>query len=694
MPFRDIIGQEKAVAILQRALKTGRVAHAYLFAGPEGVGKRTTALALAQALNCENGVEDGCGSCRSCRKIREHLHPDVRVIEPEGATLKIDQIRELKHEVALKPYEGRRKVFILDRAERMTEPGGNAFLKTLEEPAGEAVLILVTSNASALLPTILSRCQEVRFPPIPPGPLSAFLEKKRGLDPGRARLLACLSGGSLGLALKMDAKALLEERDRIIEGAFEAIKMGGSAILEFAESWAKDREGLDGALGHLASYIRDILAFQLTKREDLLFNGDRAEEIRCLAALLPTSTICSFFEAVALAKEGVLRNWNLKLCMEVMLLKARKAILDVGCQMVDVRELEGSPASSIQHRASKGGAMAELAKISLGKRYGTETEYYYSNSLELKIGEAVVVEAEWGMTIGFVTRSYKPVSAEKLLRPVRAILKRADPEDLLNFQRIKEREEEAKTFCKIRIRKRGLSMRLSDVKFSLDGSKATFYFTAEGRVDFRELVRDLVHRLRTRVELKQIGARDEASILGCLGPCGRTLCCKSFLKAFQPIAIRMAKDQGLSLNPERLAGMCGRLKCCLAYEHQVYEQLKAGLPRVGTPVDTAFGPGLVKRQEILAEAVVVELPSGEERRFSRAELLTWATERWDEEGPPSCGGGGSAASPPCLRADTHRQASGGGEGGAGWLRGGCAKCYVQGFALRAQPEGFNSAVEL
>lgn len=354
MPFRDIVGQDRAIAILQRALKTGRVAHAYLFVGPEGVGKRTTALALAQVLNCDTptpecrmqnmedgmlestvcipksefqqGGGDGCGSCRSCRKIREHLHPDVRVIEPEGATLKIDQIRELKQEVALRPYEGKRKVFILDRAERMTEEGGNAFLKTLEEPAGEAVLILVTSNASALLPTILSRCQEVRFPPIPPGPLAAFLEQKRGLDPGRARLLAYLSGGSLGLALKMDAKSILEERDRIIGGAFEAIKRGGSAILDFAESWAKDREGLDGALGHLLSYIRDILAFQLTKREDLLVNGDRAEEIGHLAALLPTPAVRSFFEAAALAKEGIFRNWNLKLTIEVMLLKARKAI--------------------------------------------------------------------------------------------------------------------------------------------------------------------------------------------------------------------------------------------------------------------------------------------------------------------------------------------------------------------------------
>lgn len=338
MPFRDIIGQDRAVAILQRALKTGRVAHAYLFTGPEGVGKRMTALALAQALNCDTPSPspcpsplrgEGCGLCRSCRKIQEHLHPDVRVIEPEGATLKIDQIRELQAEVALKPYEGRWKVFILDRAERMTEEAGNAFLKTLEEPAGEAVLILVTSNRNALLPTILSRCQEVHFPPLPPGPLAAFLEKRRGLSPGRARLLAYLSGGSVGLALKMDDAPLLEERDRILEGAFEAIKRGGAAILDFAESWAKDREGLDGALGHLLSFIRDILAFQLTKREDLLVNGDRAEAIGRLAALLPPSAIYSLFEAVAEAKEGILRNWNLKLSMEVMLLKARKAILEM-----------------------------------------------------------------------------------------------------------------------------------------------------------------------------------------------------------------------------------------------------------------------------------------------------------------------------------------------------------------------------
>ncbi|MFN3477301.1 MAG: ATP-binding protein [Candidatus Methylomirabilales bacterium] len=297
----------------------------------------------------------GFAAPHSNRQIQHGLHPDVRVIEPEAGKMKlgIDQIRELLTEVALKPYEGRRKVFILEKADRVTEEGENALLKTLEEPAGETLLILVTSNLSALLPTIISRCQEVRFPPLPPGPLAAFLEKKRGFPPERARLLAYFSGGSVGLALKMDDAALLEERDRILEGAFEAIKRGGAAILDFAESWAKDREGLDGALGHLLSFIRDILAFQLTKREDLLQNGDRAEEIRRLSILLSSSAIHSFFEAVAEAKEGILRNWNLKLSMEVMLLKARKAILDVGCQMVDMRELERSPASNIQ-RGSDG----------------------------------------------------------------------------------------------------------------------------------------------------------------------------------------------------------------------------------------------------------------------------------------------------------------------------------------------------
>lgn len=209
MPFHDVIGQARAVLFLQRAVTTGRVAHAYLFTGPAGVGKRAAALALAQALNCQqvssfefrvpglkSGIcnlqqhsdtqhptpntqhpespNDGCGECRACRNIANGQHPDVQMIEPDGATVKIEQIRTLEADAALVPYEAQWKVFILNNAERMTEAAANALLKTLEEPARNTVFVLLTSTVAALLPTIVSRCQAVTFSPLPHGRSKPF----------------------------------------------------------------------------------------------------------------------------------------------------------------------------------------------------------------------------------------------------------------------------------------------------------------------------------------------------------------------------------------------------------------------------------------------------------------------------------------------------------------------------------------
>jgi len=333
MPFRAIIGQDRALTLLRRALRTGRLAQAYLFVGPEGVGKKTTALALAQAVNCrEEREQDACGTCSPCRKIQHGLHPDVRVVEPEAGKVKlgVDQVRELLTEAAMKPYEGRRKVFILEKADRMTEEGENALLKTLEEPVGETLLILVTSNPSALLPTIISRCQEVRFPPIPPEPLAAYLSREKGVDPLKARLLARLSGGSLGLALRMEDDGLLETRDRVVETVFQAVQQGDMAILELAETLAKDKETLDEALGSLQSYARDLVAWKLTGRRDLLVNEDHAEEINRRSAPLSEEGLRSLYAAIQEARNGIGRNWNARLTLEVMLFKIREVISPSG----------------------------------------------------------------------------------------------------------------------------------------------------------------------------------------------------------------------------------------------------------------------------------------------------------------------------------------------------------------------------
>ena len=225
-------------------------------------------------------------------------------------------------------------------------------------------------------------------------------------------------------------------------------------------------------------------------------------------------------------------------------------------------------------------------------------------------GDTMVVETDWGVGMGEVRAILEKVSPEELKTPLRPVLRKATPTDVSRRQALIQREHDARDFCRERISARGLPMKLTEVRIGLDSSKAMFYFTADGRVDFRELVKDLVQHLRTRVELRQIGVRDEAKVLASAGPCGRPVCCHVFLHAFAPVGIRMAKDQNLALNPGKLSGLCGRLKCCLAFEHPLYAELKRLLPKVGARVGTSMGLGTVRGQDVLGQLLLVELETG------------------------------------------------------------------------------------
>ena len=336
MPFRDLIGQARAIRFLHRALMTGRVAHAYLFTGPARVGKRAAALAFAQALNCEAGAglkvsnataqpreeafDDACGVCVSCRKIANGLHPDVQVIEPDGATVKIEQIRALEADAALVPYEAKWQVFILDRAERMTEQAANAILKTLEEPARGTVFILLTSTVSALLPTVVSRCQIVTFSPLPHGQIEALLREK-GMEPSRARLIASLSQGSIERALSPEVASLSATRDLLLEGLGRGLQEGPAALVELAEKLAKDREKLQQHLEILSVWFRDLMVAKVSGRKDWLVNDDRGEEIIRQAEGLPLDAILDGLRAVHTVMDNLTRNANARLSMEDLLLR-------------------------------------------------------------------------------------------------------------------------------------------------------------------------------------------------------------------------------------------------------------------------------------------------------------------------------------------------------------------------------------
>ncbi|MBR6635164.1 MAG: stage 0 sporulation family protein, partial [Clostridia bacterium] len=233
--------------------------------------------------------------------------------------------------------------------------------------------------------------------------------------------------------------------------------------------------------------------------------------------------------------------------------------------------------------------------------------YFEPNEESFAMGDLVIVETVRGVECGEVALEPKEVSENEIVKPLKKILRKATDADKKRMEENRKKEAEALRVCEQKIEKHGLDMKLVDVDYTLDGSKILFYFTADGRVDFRELVKDLAGVFRTRIELRQIGVRDEAKMLGGLGMCGRPFCCNSFMGDFQPVSIKMAKEQGLSLNPVKISGTCGRLMCCLKYEQEAYEHLLRVTPKVGAIVQTREGKGVVIDVNLLTGMLKVSL---------------------------------------------------------------------------------------
>ncbi len=238
-----------------------------------------------------------------------------------------------------------------------------------------------------------------------------------------------------------------------------------------------------------------------------------------------------------------------------------------------------------------------------------KTYYFDPGSLELKIGDFCVVETARGTECGEVVLAPREVDEHEVVQPLKPVLRAADAADHRQMERNREREKKAAAVFHEKVRKHHLDMSLVEVEFTFDGSKILFFFTAEGRVDFRDLVKDLASVFKTRIELRQIGVRDECKMMGGIGMCGRPFCCSQFLNDFSRVTIKSAKDQGLPLNPVKISGVCGILMCCLNYEQETYEELGKKVPRVGSQVETAAGRGTVVETAVLAGTVKVRYPA-------------------------------------------------------------------------------------
>lgn len=317
-----VVGHEWAVALLRRSLAEDRVGHAYLITGPPQIGKTTLAQTFARALNCTHAEADErpCDACRSCRLARDGNHPDVQVIEPDGAYLKIGQIRALQHQAALSPMEGRCKVYVLREMECATAEAANALLKTLEEPPSHAVLILTAGEAEALLPTIVSRCQPMPLRPLGRQAVKQALVERWQMSPEQAALLANLSGGRLGWAVEAGQNpTVLDRRAQWLAELLELMQRGRAERLAYAEKLSRDPAVLREVMAHWLTWWRDLLIVAHGSTATLT-HQDRSVDLHRLAPKLPPDRSRQVVEAIRAAIQALDSNANPRLTAEVLML--------------------------------------------------------------------------------------------------------------------------------------------------------------------------------------------------------------------------------------------------------------------------------------------------------------------------------------------------------------------------------------
>ncbi len=329
--FRDILGQERVLNYLKTAWRQGRLAHAYLFLGPDGVGKTGVARALAAALNCDQPQEEGdaCGVCPSCRRMSAGTHPDFLVITPEESKTQIgiEQIREFRRLTAYPPMGGGWRVALIKPAEALTaisDAAANALLKTLEEPPPQHLIILAAVGEADLLPTVVSRCQKLNFAPLPVSLVAQELTRRRGLAPAQAALVAALSGGSLGRALALDAEELLTHRRRVFSD-LEQMSLGKiGPILQWAQRLAKNRPELENFLILAQLWYRDLLLAHFQAPSHLLAHQDCLEDLKKGGAQGRPRTWFAQIAALGAAQRHLQANLNPELTLDILGLRLQR----------------------------------------------------------------------------------------------------------------------------------------------------------------------------------------------------------------------------------------------------------------------------------------------------------------------------------------------------------------------------------
>ncbi|MGB9804241.1 DNA polymerase III subunit delta' [Desulfofundulus sp.] len=324
MRLAEIIGHGEIVRALRRAVEQDRVSHAYLFAGPDGVGKTTTALAFGAALLCRYpGSGDACGKCRDCRQVAGQNHPDLHRIAPDGASIKIGQVREMLHRIALSPYQGQRQIFLVEQADMMTGEAANCLLKTLEEPPAGTVIILISGRPQALLPTILSRCQIFTFHPLPAGQVVSILQKEMAASRGELELLARLTGGCPGRAVRLAGVdgGYSAFRQRVVDLAAGLGRASFTEACRQAALLAEDKELALACLEFFLLWYRDLLVWKETGAGGLLFNQDYLSLVEREARFYSSTRLLAMIREIEKTRDSLMANVNTRLALEVLFMR-------------------------------------------------------------------------------------------------------------------------------------------------------------------------------------------------------------------------------------------------------------------------------------------------------------------------------------------------------------------------------------
>ena len=328
MPFAQIRGQEKAIAILRNALGNDRLAHAYLFIGPEGVGKRLTALTLAKAMNCQSPPEPGdcCEKCSPCIKVNSSNHADIIAVEPGGEFIKIDQVREMQKRLRFRPMEGGRRACIIDAADQMKAEASNALLKILEEPPRDTYLFLITARPHQLLPTILSRCQWIKFKPLSQPEIAQILGKDRGLDDEKARFYASLAGGSAGQAVALSERVDFQKRLNWLQVFSDLPQKSTEEVFETCERLAKEEEEIGDLLDLWKIWVRDLTVFKVqgNRAKEGLINHDLLPVLEKDAGKASFDGLEGIFGLISEVQRSLAFNVNKQLALETLMLAIRK----------------------------------------------------------------------------------------------------------------------------------------------------------------------------------------------------------------------------------------------------------------------------------------------------------------------------------------------------------------------------------